>query len=223
MRVAPETKIEDITVGSHTRASIVQCLLTMGMVPIEFHIAASRLQMPMNGSCPSVYAKGMEVGVARSYLVEEVLKMKPRPKYVFFFGDDMLPPWDGLIALYEEMEKGNWDILTALYYKKQDEVPTPLASRIGIGWLKPGLHFELGEVFWVDLTGLDFTLIRTDIFDKIEKPYFKTGPTEIAPGVLDVHNEDWYFMQKVKKVNGKVGVHSGVRVAHYDITTGSIF
>jgi len=223
MRVAPETKIEDITIGSHARPHIAQCLLTLGMVPIEFHIASSRLQMPMNGATPSLYAKGMEVGVARSYLAGEVCKMQPRPKYLFFFGDDMLPPWDGLVALNEEMEKGNWDMLTALYYIKQDEVPTPLVHRDGIGWMKPGVHFEVGEVVWVDLTGLDFTLIRTDIFDKISQPYFKTGPTEVKEGVVSSHTEDAWFIAKVKEVGGKVGVHTGIRVAHLDSKTGSIY
>lgn len=221
--MSPETKIEDVKVGAHQRPHIVQCLLTLGTVPIEFHIAASRLQMPMNGSCPSVFAKGMEVGIARDYLAAEVKKMNPRPKYLFFFGDDMLPPWDGLIALNEEMEKGDWDVLTGLYYIKQDDVPTALVFREGVGWLKAGIHFAVGEVVWVDLTGLDFTLIQTDIFDKIERPYFKTGPTEIAPDVINAHTEDWHFMQKVRKVGGKIGVHTGVRVAHFDGKTGSIF
>jgi len=222
MRVSTETKIEDIKLGSMQRPNILVAIPTLGSVPIEFVIGCMRMSMPSNGTCPLLTVKGMEIGIARNFIVEQAYKMTPRPKYIFMLGDDMIAPWNGLIELYEEMERGQWDLLTGLYYVKQ-EPPTPLLRRDGVGWLKAGIHFEVGEVVWVDLTGLDFTLIRTDLFEKLTKPYFKTGPTLEDDGSINNHTEDFWMMRQARKVGARIGVHTGVRIAHLDVKTGAIY
>lgn len=228
MRLSKDSKIEDIVVGNHKRANILVAIPTLGMVPIEFVVGFGRLQFPVNGVVENMIVKNMEVGDARNYVVNEVLKrpIEFRPKYIFFLGDDMIPPWDGLLKLYEEMEVGNWDWLTGLYYWK-GEPPTPLTWRDDcIGRLIPGKHFKVGEVIWVDLTGLDFTLLRVETLAKIDGPWFKTGPSKLdgKNGVEVVrHTEDVYFANKLKKINGRIGVHTGVRVAHIDVKSGMIF
>lgn len=227
MRIEKETKVEDIMAGVHRRAHICMCIPTLGTVPIEFVVGFGRLQCPLNGVMENMVAKGMEVGKARNYFVEQIL-MRPkdkRPKYIFFFGDDMIAPWDGLIKLYEEMEENNWDWLTGLYYWK-GEPPMPLTFRNEhVGRLLPGKHFKVGEVIWVDVTGLDFTLLRVDTLEKISPPWFETGPkkSDGGSGAIIRYTEDVYFGAKMKQVGGKIGVHSGVRVAHYDWKSGMIY
>lgn len=233
MRVLPETKIEDIVVGSHKRPHFITVVPTLGMVPIEFHIAASRLQSPVNAVSAMLAVKGMEVGNARNYAITEILKTIPCPEYVFFLGDDMLPPWDGLVKLYEAISTGEWDVLTGLYYWK-GEPPTPLTWRKGkVGPLLPNIDFVLGEIVQVDVTGMDFTLIRTDSLRKMEPPYFKSGPglaeelEEYRPHVpkdkVIQWTEDVYFCGKAIAKGLRVGVHTGVRVAHLSVKDGSIW
>lgn len=223
MRTLPETKIEDIVVGGHQRPSLALCIPSVGLCTFKFTIAFSRLQMPTNGAVQFYGTEGLEVGVARCELVRQALNGNPVPKYLFFLGDDMLAPWDGLVTLYEEMERGGWDVLSALYYLKA-EPPVPLMWRNDkVGRMKAGEHFQVGDVCWVDLTGLDFTLIRSDLFAKLQKPYFKTGPTGGPNGAVWAHTEDAWFMKQIKQVNGRIGVHTAVRVAHYDYKTGMIY
>ena len=224
MRLAEDTKIEDIKVEVHKRPHFVVAIPTLGMVPIEFVVTFARLQMPVNGVSGSCIVKGMEIGQARNYIAHQVLKMNPLPPFIFFLGDDMLPPWDGLIKLYEEMENNKWDVLTGLYYMK-GEPPTPLTWRHDyIGRLMPGTHYQVGEVIPVDVTGLDFTLIRTSIFSKLKDPYFKTGPTLVGKdNTIVSHTEDVFFYDQCREHKMKVGVHSGVRVAHLDVKSGMIF
>lgn len=223
MRIAEDTKLSDMPVQSHTRANLVVGIPSLGMVPIEFVVAFARLQMPVNALCYSVFTKGMEVGVARNYIADQALSVKPEARYLFFLGDDMIPPWDGLIRLQEEMEIGGWDVLSGLYYMKQ-EPPVPIAWRKDhIGRLVPGVHYKVGEVVWVDVTGLDFTLIRLSIFNKLSRPWFKTGPTYVGNGNIVSHTEDVWFLDKVREQGFRVGVHTGVRVAHFDHRTGVIY
>jgi hypothetical protein len=225
MRLAEDTKIEDIIVGAHRRSHIVVAIPTLGMVPIEFVVGFGRLQFPVNGVAENIVVKNMEVGDARNYVVREILKRPKdqRPKYIFFIGDDMIPPWDGLLKLHEEMESGQWDWLTGLYYWK-GEPPTPLTWRDDhIGRLIPGVHFKVGEVIWVDLTGLDFTLLKVETLEKIDPPWFKTGPDVSSDKRIVRYTEDVYFAKKMKKVGGRIGVHTGVRVAHIDVKSGMIY
>ena len=227
MRLAEDTKIEDIMAGIHRRAHIALCIPTLGTVPIEFLIAFGRLQFPVNGVTENLVVKNMEVGEARNYLVDQILSRpkEKQPTYIFFLGDDMLPPWDGLTRMHEEMERNGWDWLTGLYYWK-GEPPTPLVWRNDkIGRMLPGRDFQAGEVLWVDVTGLDFTLLRVETLRKIDPPWFETGPKRAMSGQGPIirYTEDVYFAAKMKRIGAKIGVHSGVRVAHYDGRTGLIY
>lgn len=236
MRFQQKAKIEDMIVGAHQRCHIMMAIPTLGMVPIEFMFAAMRMQMPMNGQIYQHIVKGMEVGVARNKAVEAIMTMKKeeRPRYLFFLGDDMLPEWDAFVRMYEAMEAEQWDMLTGLYYLKS-EPPTPLMWRENIvGAMKPGRDFIVGERVRVDMTGLDFTLIRVSLLESMEGPWFKTGPSlrVLLDGVLEphiqqesvtAHTEDAWFMKKAKVLEAKMGVHTGVRISHMDVKTGNIY
>lgn len=211
-------------------------VLTLGTVPIEFVVGFGRMQMPINGQVFQHIIKGFEVGQARNMAVEYLMQIpkEDRPKYLFFLGDDMIPPWDGFVKLYDEAEKNQWDCLTGLYFWK-GEPPTPLTWRNDhIGRLLPGRDYKVGDVIWVDLTGLDFTLIRTSMLEQMEPPYFKTGPSlrtmipaAIAryadPKSIVQHTEDVWFYNKVKELGGTIGVHTGVRVAHLDVKSNMVY
>lgn len=237
MRFQKEAKIEDIDTGSHRRSHVMMCIPTLGMVSIRFMFGAMRMQMPTNGQVFQHIIEGMEVGEARNKAVEDLmlLKKEERPKYLFFLGDDMIPEWDGFVKLYEEMEEGRWDMLTGLYHLK-GEPSTPLMWRDDyVGRMKPGKDFTVGDVVRVDLTGLDFTLIRVELLEKMKSPWFKTGPSSysemydvevIEPylvGGFVSHTEDAWFIQKSKEFGAKIGVHTGVRVAHLDVNSGSVY
>lgn len=236
MRFQKEAKIEDMIVGCHQRCHIMMAIPSLGMVPIEFMFAAMRMQMPMNGQVFQHIVKGMEVGKARNKAVEAIMMMKKeeRPKYLFFLGDDMLPEWDAFIKLYDAIEAEQWDMLTALYHLKQ-EPPTPLMWRDNIvGAMKSGRDFVMGDRVRVDMTGLDFTLIRVSLLEQITDPWFKTGPSKrvvldevLAPYIsqesVAAHTEDAWFMKKAKALGAKMGVHTGVAVSHLDVKTGTIY
>lgn len=236
-----ETKIEEIELGSHQRCHIMCTILTLGKVPIEFLVGFGRMQMPINGQVFQHVIKGFEVGRGRNMAVEHIMSIpkEERPQWLFFLGDDMIPPWDGFVKLYEEAEANKWDCLTGLYFWK-GEPPTPLVWRHEkIGRMQPGKDFKVGDVVWVDLTGLDFTLIRVSTLERFAaeypgQPFFKTGPS-LRKGMPDsirkyarpesvvTHTEDVWFYGKLREMGCKIGVHTGVRVAHLDVNSGAIY
>jgi len=236
MQLTKDARLDEIAIGSHQRCNILMAIPTIGMVPIEFAFAFMRMQMPINGQVFQFVVKGHEVGVARNLAVEHIMNMPQaeRPKYLFFIGDDMIPDWDGFVKLYEEAERNQWDCLTGLYFWK-GEPPTALIWRNDhVGRLLSGEHFDVGDVIHADLTGLDFTLIRVSMLEKIDSPWFKTGPSKRSrvPSVIEpyleresivMHTEDVWFYNKVKELGGTIGVHTGVRVGHLDVKTGCVY
>jgi hypothetical protein len=213
-------------VGSHKRPAFITIIPTFGMVPIEFHTASLRLATPTNAKSQVFTIRGEEIGKARNFAVHHLLSGDFLPEFFFFFGDDIIPEWDSLLRLYDEAVGGKWDVLGALYHLKREGTPTPILWRDELsGPLVPHVHFEPGEVVWSDIVGMDFTLIRPEIFRGLSEPYFLTGPRrDEASGSIEVFTEDAYFCQKAKIEKGaKMGVHTGIRVAHMDISTGEIY
>jgi len=218
--MAQDTQIQR---GTHERPSFLLCVPTLGMVPIEWCVAFSRLAVPVNAITYSSVITNTEVGVARCSFAEEALRMKPQPKAVLFIGDDMIPPYDGLLKLYDAFEEGQYDVLAGLYFMKQ-EYPVPIMWRRDIvGPMREYRDYQPGEVVDCDVVGMDFTLIRPSIFEKIEKPYFYTGTVVTADGGRLTRTEDVYFCDKVREVGGRIGCHTGVRVSHLYHKTGEVF
>ena len=225
-------KDPEVVVGNHRRPTFLVGLITLGMVPIEWCVTMMRLQCPINCMMESMMIKGMEVGVARNYLAECALKLKPRPEYLLTIGDDMLASWNSLIVLYEEMKKGEYDVMSGLYFMKADSHSPPMAvmSRSNVsGYLRPGIDFMVGEIVPVDIVcGMDFTMIRIDMFEKLgAPPWFKTADSksmfDAETGGISVFTEDTFFVGKVVKAGFKVAVHSGCRVGHLSAKTGEVY
>lgn len=215
-------KDPEVVVGNHKRPTFILGFITLGMVPIEWCVTLMRLQCPMNCNMESLLVKGMEVGVARNYLAEYALKLKNRPEYILMIGDDMLPSWNSLIMLYEEIVHREYDVLAGLYYMKTDQysIPMTVMAHDNIkGYMMPGIHFRIGEVVETHLVGMDFTLIRTDILEHLgPPPWFESANSK---NMLDEKNqgiklftEDAFFCHLVKKNGFRIGVHTGVRIGH---------
>lgn len=216
-----------IVQGNHKRPTFLWGIVTLK--DIEWALSLMRMQFPLNCVMESFAVKGMEVGVGRNYVAETALKQEPRPEYVLMIGDDNLPSWNSLVILYEEIKKGGYDILSGLYYIKTDQYapPEPVMWRDGIaGFLQAGIHFIPGEVIFVDGCGMDFTLIKTDVFDRLgPPPWFKTSDSTdmLNDKGIGAFTEDVYFCNKVRVAGLKIGVHTGCRVAHLNYKMGEVY
>ena len=220
------TEKSSIVKGDHKRIVLLKVLPTFGKLDIAFHLASERLVMPINSLVEALTIVGKEIGEARNYAIKSVLDRPPekRPDFIFFLGDDMIPEPLDLVHLYEIAKKERWDILAGLYYVKQDVYPIPILWREEIpGLLVEGQHYQPGETVESDICGFDFTLCRPEIFEKMEYPWFKSGPTIDELGGVFVHTEDVWAARGCQKAGGKVGVATSVRVGHLDVNTGEVY
>ena len=212
MKVKPQHS--SMKMDSFRRPTFVIALVTLGTIPVEFLNAMLTLQSPMNSQVYYMATKGMEIGVARCSIVADVLAMSKPPTYILWLSDDDLPPADGLIKLWMEAENNKWDVITSLVHLKSDP-PEQVLVALEEDW-------EDGDVVTALIGNMGFALTRTDLFRRIEPPWFKTGFTTNGQ-TMSGFTEDTWFFDRCEKIDAKVAVHTGVKSGHLDVATGRIY
>jgi hypothetical protein len=193
---------------------------TRGQIPARVVQSWLSLMRPMNQKVIGpIFAIGMEVGQAYSSIIENILANPElaKFKYILTIEEDNMPPADGLLKLYESMDK--YDVVQGLYWTKGEGgqpmiygdpavIPKSFIPQVP----------KLGEVQECNGLGMGFNLFKLDIFkDKdIPKPWFKTLQ-EVIPGQgARAYTQDLYFYENAAKAGYRFACDNRVRVGHYD-------
>lgn len=185
-------------------------------VTIEWALAVRGQVPPINFNATMFLVPNMKVAEAREMICEEALKQKT--KYIFFIGDDTEPPLHALKQLIFRMENTpDCGVVGGIYCSKSDP-PAPLVFRgngAGSYW-----DWKVGEFFECTGLGMDCTLIRTEMLEKLPKPWFKTINTD---NFLDNKNyaemwtEDLYFCKQVQEhTEWKIYADASIICNHWD-------
>jgi hypothetical protein len=193
---------------------------TRGQIPARVVQSWMSLQKPMNQKVIGpIFAIGMEVGQAYNSIIENILANPELStyKYIMTIEEDNMPPADGLLKLYESMDK--YDVVQGLYWTK-GEGGQPMIY--GDPSVMPKNFIpqipKLNEVQQCNGLGMGFNLFRMDIFKDpdIVKPWFKTVQ-EVVPGVgAKCYTQDLYFYENAAKAGYIFACDNRVRVGHYD-------
>jgi GT2 family glycosyltransferase len=107
--------------------------------------------------------KGKPVDLARNEIAMYALEQNH--KFVYFFGDDTIPPYNILKQLIFRAEHNkDHGVITGVYCSKS-EPAAPLVFRgngLGSYW-----DWKVGEYFEITGCGMDAVLIRTDVFREL--------------------------------------------------------
>lgn len=190
---------------------------------LEWALALKSLSAPVNFNLEIMTIKHKEVGVAREEAAEYA--RSKNIKYIFFVGDDTIPPAHSLRQLIFRMEQQeDLGVVGGIYCSKSD--PTfPLVFRgdgNGSYW-----DWKVGEYFEVTGIGMDCTLIRTAVFGGLPKPWFKTVDSN---GFLDAVNkaeqwtEDLFFCKNLlAHTCYKIYADSTILCDHVEVSTGRTY
>lgn len=189
----------------------------------EWGLAIKALNPPINFNSIMATVPGMAVADARNHIVREALRLNA--KYIFFVGDDTIPPAHTLRQLIFRIENDpKIGVVGGVYFTKSDP-PAPLIFKengAGSYW-----DWKVGEFFEVTGLGMDCTLIRTEVFKNLPEPWFKTVDEDsFLSGVnhAEMWTEDLYFLDKLKKfTDWKIMVDTGIIAGHYDWQTGRTY
>jgi hypothetical protein len=174
--------------------------------------------MPMNQKVMRLGIANGEVGKAYEAAVEMILRDPIQWKYMLTLETDNLPPREGLLKLYESIEK--FDAVGGLYWTK-GEFGSPM---IYGDPSKPGDFVpqvpEPDALQRCNGLGMGFTLFNLDMFRKIPQPWFVS-----TEGIVhdELPTQDLFFFNKAAQAGYKFASDNRVRVGHIDFQTRKIW
>jgi SAM-dependent methyltransferase len=190
--------------------------------------AMAGLQMPLGSSLGRAWMHDAPIAEARNALAKQALEQGA--EWLFFLGDDVLPPANALLMLLDKAgreypdDRGRMvraDMVTGVYWTKS----YPPEPYLWQGLLK-GSHREwkAGEFFPVDLAGCDCLLISADVLRGVPEPWFSTEwAWEAGQRPSSIATEDFYFFTKARKHGYRLFADTAVQCMHEDRATGYLF
>lgn len=211
----------------HYGPGLVIGIPTLGRpVPLDWALAFKSLHPPINYNTTFSIIRNNEVGAARNEMAEIAIKVDA--KYLFFVGDDVEIPNHALRSMIYHMEqRPDIGVIGGVYCAKADP-PYPLVFRgngKGAFW-----DWKIGEFFEVTGLGMDCTIIRVELLNKLyekDKVMFKTVKDD---KFLDGQNsaeewtEDLFFLRRVQEeTDYKIYCDGGVICRHWDVYGGKAY
>ena len=198
---------------------------TRGVIPAKVVQSWLSLIKPMNQKIVGpLFAIGMEVGEAYNSMFEMIVNHLEfsKWKYILTIEEDNMPPPDGLMKLYESMDK--YDVVQGLYWTK-GETGQPMCY--GDPRIMPKNFIPqkpiAGAVMECNGLGMGFNLFKISMFKKVPKPWFKTIQ-QFTPGQgTSMYTQDLYFYERAGKEGFKFACDCRVLTGHYDIENDRVW
>lgn len=178
----------------------------------------------MNQKFVRIMLTGMEKHYGFNSCIEQILATPGLNtfKYLLTLEEDITAPFDGLIKLFENIDKYN--VVGGLSWTKGIEGRPMIYGypRMIPLAFTPVMPFAETVQECLGL-GTGFTLFKLDIFKdvRIPKPWFRTEARNL-PGGFPNGKPDLYFFENIHKFGYKVACDTRVKLGHYD-TDNDIF
>lgn len=198
---------------------------TRGVIPAKVVQSWMSLIRPMNQKVLGpLFAIGMEVGNAYNSMFEMVVNHPEfsKWKYILTIEEDNMPPPDGLMKLYEDMDKV--DVVQGLYWTK-GEGGQPMIY--GDPNIMPKNFIPQkpipGALQPCNGLGMGFNLFKISMFQKVPKPWFRTVQ-QYTPGQgTAMYTQDLYFYERAAREGFKFACDNRVLVGHLDYKNDRIW
>ncbi len=181
----------------------------------EWAMALAIQNYPLNLTRAFYLAGKLETAEARNKAVEYAVQKKS--KYIWFLDDDVQPPLFALRQLIYTLESADDDVMvvSGIYFTKNEPTEPVIYRGEGQGafW-----KWRVNDKFEIDGCGAGCMLVNTKLFEKLEKPYFKTID-EIGDKTAYASTEDIYFCNKVKAAGYKILADASVLCNHWNVNT----
>lgn len=210
---------EKLAKNAYKDLSTICIVATRGVVPAKVVQSWMTLMTPMNQKFIRMFAIGMEVGAAYSTMIEQILAHPElsKWKYILTLEEDNCPPPDGLLKLYENMDK--YDVIGGLYWTKGVDGKPMCYGRKDVFPVNfvPFMP-EPESVTPANGLGMGFNLFKLDIFKNplLPKPFFETVQKYNTSMGIQMYTQDLKFYENCGKLGYKFACDSRVKVGHYD-------
>ena len=173
-----------------------------------------KMQTPAGFTCSLSEPYGYSVPDAQNYAVQKALD--EGYDYVFFVEDDNLIPKNALVQLMSHKA----DVVGGFYYRKYLPLETAGMHLTANGEPCSIEDFKIGDIIHDTLVlPMGCTLIKTDVFRRMEFPYYKEVKVKDRPALTS----DTYFCEKARKAKVDLVTDTGIQCLHIDRTNGIIY
>lgn len=182
------------------------------------------IAFPSRGSCNPAFAHALKLmAIPRDFNTYEVLYIAgadcavsrnklasaARGEYIFFVDDDVLPPPNAIVKLYEHKK----DFITGLYFARQrphyPQIHT--LTKDDERRCDSVIDYPKDKLIEVDACAAGCMLIKRKVFEKLKQPYFHYIPaTETEPKM----GEDFFFCKKLREAGIKIYCDTSVICRH---------
>lgn len=184
----------------------------------QWAFSYARMSPPMCYNMHSCHTWKAPIAEARNYFAEQALAVNAR--YLFMIDEDVVAPSETLQKLIYRAETNPDLMVVGGIYCHKSPPPMPMVFRgLGAG---PYLDWKVGEFFEVDAIAMGCTLIRTEVFKHLPKPWFKTvDGNHYLDGIqkAEVWTEDMYMCDLVRKAGFKIYAEGSLLCEHWDYQT----
>jgi predicted peroxiredoxin len=178
-------------------ATVIIGICAIDTVPLSFLHAYANLKKPAKYGLSSTDKKPLDA--ARNFLAE---KLPDDADYLLFLDSDTLPPSDAI----EKLLAHDKPIVGGLYFMRMPPFwPLMMKRDAATGLYAAIKDWPENSLVEVDSTGLGCLLIKREVFEKIEKPWFKFEPPL---------SEDFYFCRRARDAGYKIFVDTSVKCEH---------
>jgi SAM-dependent methyltransferase len=203
---------------------VVIVIPTLGRpVSLNWAMMFRSLHPPINYNLNVMTIYGKPVAQARNEACEYALK--EGHKYIFFLGDDTVPPAYALKQLIFRAEQSeDIGVIGGVYCAKGDPAAPLVFKENGRGsyW-----NWKVGEFFEVTGLGMDCTLVKTELLKEMEPPWFKTvDEDKFMDGINQAQQwtEDlWFLKRVVEETPFKVFCDGSLLCEHEDVYSGKTY
>ncbi len=196
---------------TYKNLSTVWITVTRGQLKPKVVSSWMNMMKPMNQPFVGpLFIENEEVGIGYQKAFEQVLDHPElsKWKYILTVEEDNLPPQDGLMKLYESIDK--YDVVAGLYWTK-GEAGQPMIY--GDPAVMPRNFVpqvpRQDTVQHCNGLGMGFNLWKIDLFRRVPRPWFRTVQ-EIGKGFT----QDLWFFNEAAKHGCKVACDTRVKVGH---------
>lgn len=187
-------------VGNETNSRFI--INTWGMIPHWLKSFGLNIAIKM----------GTLIHVNRTEIVESALANNT--DYLLFLDSDTLI-WEGqLEQLVRDAEENNLDIVSGVCNFKDSPYRRSIYRKVEGGYKFFNVDISSSDIVEVDGVGLAVCLIKTDVFKKLEQPWFDISWKRDKENKLYPQGEDLYFCSIAKNAGFKIFVDKRVKTGH---------
>jgi predicted SAM-dependent methyltransferase len=200
--------------------NVVVGIPSFGMLSTYFLQARMAQQFPLVSSAIDKIVLNKPIAEARNEIVEYALEQNAN--YIYWLDDDVIPPPETFLKLYMQQK----DIINGVYWSKSNP-PMPLLFRNHLEG--PYLDWHIGDLIEIDAAGNGLTLVKTDVYRKIQKelggPWYSTeyGSFVGVDKSPSNNTEDLYFYWKARKVGYQVWADTSIQAWHYEKNSQTLY